>query len=298
MAKTLKLVTHDGSFHTDDIFSAAALSMYLDNLGANFGIIRTRKQEILDDADYVFDVGGVYDEETNRFDHHQIGGAGRHDNDIEYSSFGLIWKKFGAKICEDQKAADIIDKKLVIPIDAWDNGFDLVTNKYDASPYFIQHLFFSMQPTWREEDLTADEMFFKSVEIAKTILSREIIQAKDAILAEKSVMDIYNNTEDKRIIVLDKYYPFQYILHNFKEPLFAIYPRRSDGRFGVKAIKEDQRTFNNRKNFPASWAGLRDEEFQKATGVKDAVFCHRALFMAVAESKEGAVKLAQIAVES
>jgi uncharacterized UPF0160 family protein len=66
----------------------------------------------------------------------------------------------------------------------------------------------------------------------------------------------------------------------------------------VRAVRDDPKTFINRKNFPKLWAGLRDEELQNVTGVKDAVFCHRGLFLAVANSKEGAIKLAQIAVES
>ncbi len=42
--------------------------------------------------------------------------------------------------------------------------------------------------------------------------------------------------------------------------------------------------------------GLRDEELQKITGVEDAVFCHKGLFLAVSKSKEGAVKLAELAL--
>ena len=39
-----------------------------------------------------------------------------------------------------------------------------------------------MNPTWNENDLTNDEMFLKSVNIAKIILNREIIQGKDFTL--------------------------------------------------------------------------------------------------------------------
>jgi len=63
-------------------------------------------------------------------------------------------------------------------------------------------------------------------------------------------------------------------------------------------VQDNPKTFINRKNFPKPWAGLRDEELANVSGVRDAVFCHRGLFLAVAQSKEGAVKLAQIAVES
>lgn len=293
-----KLITHNGSFHADDIFAAATLSIYLENKGEKFEIIRTRDEEIIKTGDYVFDLGGIYNPEINRFDHHQIGGAGKRPNGIEYAACGLVWKKFGLEICESQKAVDLLDERLIAPIDAGDNGFDLIENKYETSPYFIQHIFNAMRPTWREEDLTDDEMFLKCVAMAKEILVREIIQTQDALLAEEMVISIYKNTEDKRIIILDKNYPFEYILNNFPEPLYVIYPRKSNGLWGIRVVRKDPKTFINRKNFPKSWAGLRDEELVNVSGVADAVFCHRGLFLAVAKTKEGAIKLAQIALES
>ncbi|MFA5095235.1 MAG: MYG1 family protein [Candidatus Paceibacterota bacterium] len=290
-----KLITHNGSFHADDIFAAAALSLMLEKKGESLEIIRTRDEEIIKNGDYVFDVGGIYDEKTNRFDHHQIGFKEKGEIGILYSSFGLVWKKFGEELTGSKKAAKLIDTRLVAPVDAFDNGFDLVENKYNISPYFIQHFFLAMRPTWRETDLSKDEMFLKCVNFAKEILSREIIQAKDSILAEEKVISIYQNTKDKRIIILDEDYPYENMLNNFPEPFFIIYPRTTN-TWGIKAVREDPKTFKNRKNLPESWAGLRDEELQKITGVSDAVFCHRGLFMAVAKTKEGAIKLAELAL--
>jgi len=303
-----KLITHNGSFHADDVFATAVLSLMLEKRGParlhdgsgaggeSFEIIRTRDPEIIKNGDYVYDVGGIYDEEKNRFDHHQKGGAGCRENGIEYSSFGLVWKKFGQKLIESEKGIKLIEEKLVAPIDASDNGFDLVENKYEISPYFIQYFFYSMCPSWSEDTLSKDQMFLKSVEIAKEVLSREIIQARDSILAEELVLSVYNSTIDKRIIILDKDYPCEYILNKFSEPLFVVYPRTDNVSFGAKAVREDSKTFKNRKNFPIGWAGLRDEELQKITGVADAVFCHRGLFLAVAKTKEGAIKLAELAL--
>ena len=299
-----KLITHDGSFHSDDIFACATLCLMLEKNNETFEIIRTRDEEIMKEGDYVFDVGGVYDQKENRFDHHQIGGAGKRDG-IEYASFGLVWKKFGKTLTKETKVLEVIDRRLAMPIDAFDNGFDLVENKYEVTPYYIQHLFLSMRPTWKEmlsAEINSKEnlykMFLKSVEIAKEVLTREIIQAEDAFLAEELVTNVYKNTKDKRIIVLEKDYPYEYTLHNFPEPLFVVYPRSSDGFWGVRSVKENPKTFINRKNLPKLWAGLREEELQNVTGVRDAIFCHRGLFLAVAETKEGAIKLAQIAVES
>src|SRR3990167_4593464 len=117
-AKTL--VTHNGSFHTDDVFAAAALILYLEKTNNDFSaqggpasgweVIRTRNPKIIEEGDYVFDVGEVYNEKNNRFDHHQPGGAGKRQNGIEYSSFGLVWKKFGVEICESERVADLIDR--------------------------------------------------------------------------------------------------------------------------------------------------------------------------------------------
>src|SRR3989344_1324410 len=111
--KKLKLVTHDGSFHVDDIFAAATLSIYLEKIGQNFEIIRTRDEDMIASADYVFDVGGVYDPEKNKFDHHQFGGAGERES-IPYASFGLVWKKFGKNVAGTKEAVDSIERKLVM----------------------------------------------------------------------------------------------------------------------------------------------------------------------------------------
>lgn len=291
-----KIITHDGSFHTDDIFACAALSMLLDNRGEKFEIIRTRDDEIIKKGDYVLDVGGFYDPSMNRFDHHQFGGAGKRSNGVEYSSFGLLWEKWGEDLAGSKEVKEQVEKRLVMPIDAGDNGMDLVEAKHEVFPYFIQNMFVSMQPTWKEDEGETDEIFLRCVEIAKSVLMREITQARDGLEAKSAVIQAYENTPDKRIIILDKKYPFSETFQNFPEPLFVVFPRPSDGFWAVKAVREDRRSFKNRKNLPNIWGGLRDQQLQNVTGVTDAVFCHRALFLAVAKSKEGAVELAKKAL--
>jgi len=97
--------------------------------------------------------------------------------------------------------------------------------------------------------LSKDEMFLKCVEFAKIVLTREIIQAEDAFGAEEAINSIYQNTKDKRIIVLDKHYSFEHIFDDFPELLFIIYPREADGFWGIRTIGENSKTFVNRKNF-------------------------------------------------
>ena len=291
-----KLITHNGSFHTDDIFAAATLSLLLEKKGEPFEIIRTRDEEIIKSADYVFDVGGIYEREKNRFDHHQPGGAGKHKNGIEYASFGLVWEKFGVELSDNKEVAEWIEKKLVSPIDAGDNAIELVEYKSETRPYFIQTAFNAFYPSWKNlTDENLDASFMECVKIAKMILMQEISQAQNIQEAKEKVIEIYKSTEDKRIIVLDQKYPYEAILADYPEPLFVVYPR-VDGLWGAKAEREDLKSFKNKKDFPGSWAGLRDEELQKVTGVRDAIFCHRALFLAVAKSQEGAIALANLAL--
>ena len=55
---------------------------------------RTRDPSILDTCDIVVDVGGVYDESKQRFDHHQRGFAEvfGHGFNTKLSSAGLVYK--------------------------------------------------------------------------------------------------------------------------------------------------------------------------------------------------------------
>jgi len=295
-----KLITHDGSFHADDIFSAAALSIMLEKENQPFEIIRTRDKEIIKNGDYVFDIGGIYDEKLNKFDHHQPGGAGTRGNEIPYSSFGLVWKKYEEKICGSKKSAEIIDNKLVAPIDADDNGFNLVEKKHEIFPYLVQDVLSIFKPT-SLENMDKDEQFKKALVWAKEILNREIKRANDQIEIAKIIQNFYKNAKDKRLIIIDEPKVSRYeiwdALQDFPEPLFAVYGVE-ENEWRVAAMRLEPNSFRNRKDFPKNWAGLRDQEFQKVSGVSDVLFCHNSLFLAGVKSKEGAIKLAQLALNN
>lgn len=63
MAKTI--LTHSGSFQADDIFAVAILLLAL----GESKVVRTRDKDQIATADYVVDVGMIYDPAKNRFDH-------------------------------------------------------------------------------------------------------------------------------------------------------------------------------------------------------------------------------------
>lgn len=287
------LVTHDSTFHADDVFATATLLMLLKDEAK---VIRTRDEQKIATADFVYDVGGEDDPEKNRFDHHQIGGAGARPNGVPYASFGLVWKKYGEELCGSKEAADAIDEKLVQAIDAADNGVNTFTPSAHVSPYLIQSFLYALRPSWLE-DQDYDKSFHEAVLIAKIVLRREIKRTIDDLIGEKKVFECYQAAEDKRLIVLDAKYPWEEATISYPEPLFVVAPR-PDGKWKSEPVFSKPGSFERRKYFPQAWAGKRDEELQKITGVPDAVFCHNGRFIAVALSKEGALKLAQIALES
>ncbi len=284
------VVTHNGTFHADDIFSAATLSILLDG---KIKIIRTRDTEVISKADFVFDVGGEYDPSRNRFDHHQHGGAGSRENGIPYAAFGLVWKTYGEHVCGSKQIADILDEKLVQFIDANDNGVDVVGLKTVVAPYLIQDVFYSFRPSWKEGEVY-DESFMKMVTLAREVLLREILKMNHALLAQSIIRDAYNKAEDKRVVILDGHYPWGETLGEYPEPLFVVFPKV--GTWRVECIRKQRYSFENRKSLPEAWAGLRDEDLAQVTGVPDAIFCHNGRFLAVAKSKEGALLLAQKAL--
>ena len=288
--KNKLLVTHNGTFHADDIFATATLSIMLDG---NIKVVRTRDTAIIAKADFVYDVGGEYNPDQNIFDHHQKGGAGTRDNGIPYAAFGLVWKKYGEQICGSKIIADQLDKRLVQPIDANDNGINLFTVDGEIAPYIIQDLFFLFRPSWKE-DQDFDSAFNEVVKIAIVIINREIKKMSDNLEAENFAQDSYNKSTNKEIIVIDGPYPWHEVLGSHPEPLYAVFPKIDTWR--VECVRKEKYSFENRKPLPLEWAGLRDEKLVEITGVPDATFCHNGRFMAVSKTKEGALALANKAL--
>lgn len=294
--KIIKIATHNQHFHPDDVFSVATLSIFLNK---PFEVVRTRNPLIIKDADFVVDVGGEYDEEKNRFDHHQKGGAGERANGIPYASFGLVWKKYGVLVCGSEEIAEMIEKKIVEPTDAEDNGIVITKPIFEeVYPYSYFRAIYALNPTWKEKGKNRDELFMKAVELSKEILLREIEIAHHFIEGGLFVEKAYETAEDKRLIILDNEYSWKDILNKRKEPIFVVAPNFEEGQWRIVAVRDNSHSFENRKNLPESWGGKNDVELARETGVSDAVFCHRNLFIASSWSKDGAIKLAKLAIEN
>ncbi len=283
------LATHNGNFHADDVFSVAAFKLML----PSFNLVRTRDMDVIAGADVVIDVGGIHDPDGDRFDHHQRGGAGERENGIPYSSFGLIWQKYGLEICQgNQDLADAVDKGLVSEIDAVDCGHvEGVSRGISLSQTISQ-----FNPTWKEAG-DFDACFDEAVDFAARILQRFIASADGGLSAKALVAKAIDEAEDPRVIVLERYMPWKKTVHALsEEALYMVYPSQT-GQWRVQTVPVEPGSFEDRRSLPKPWAGLSDEALQEVTGVDDAMFCHNGLFIAGAESFDGAMKMAAMALE-
>lgn len=162
MPKKIRIITHNGNFHPDELFAVATFLLYLDLSNDKYEIIRTRDPEMFKTADYLLDLGSIYDSEINRFDHHQTGGAGKRSNGIPYATFGLVWKKFGKLICQSEEVANRLDEKLVQSIDADDNGVALFTPTHaGVRPYQFEMAISSFSQLGKKKTQTSIKLFLE-----------------------------------------------------------------------------------------------------------------------------------------
>ncbi|MDQ5901604.1 MAG: hypothetical protein QG580_319 [Patescibacteria group bacterium] len=295
------LVTHNGGFHSDDIFACATIILLLEKRGEVYKIVRTREESKIQKADFVFDVGGVYDPMKNRFDHHQKGGAGVRENNVPMASFGLVWRAFGEEICGDKIVAEEIDRKFAQPIDANDNGMDVFkSNIPEVSPVTFQDIAGAFYPDPSSSDEEYDESFLKLVNLAKEILERSILKIQKQQEVNSYMKSLYESGPEKRFIVVDRKYSRHEVTVGaiyLEELLYVIYPSKPGDEWNIVATRKNIESMESKKPFPGEWAGLSGFDLQKVSKVMTAKFCHNGRFLCVAEKLEDAKELATLAIK-
>ncbi|MBB4041969.1 uncharacterized UPF0160 family protein [Microvirga flocculans] len=292
----MKVVTHSGTFHADDVF---AFSVLREALGA-FSLVRTRDAALIDKADIVFDVGGIYDAARGRYDHHMRDLPRRSDG-TPYSSVGLIWRDYGRAalsrlvpgIGEDMRDVvwQDVDTSFILAIDQADNGIA------SASQGHLALLIEAFNPTW---DCTQsyDEAFLEAADFARGILLRACRQAHAEAKALSLVQAAARQARDSRVVVLDRKLPWEKAVFedDLRDLLFVIYPNEDRTSWYCRTIPPEPGSFGQRLSLPESWRGLQEEEFSKAAGIEDGVFCHPSGFICGARSRESAIRLAEKAI--
>jgi uncharacterized UPF0160 family protein len=298
------LITHSGGFHADELLS----SVILTHLFPQAQLRRTRDREWLKPATdkIIYDVGGDYSSEAQIFDHHQRPGPLRED-DQPFSSFGLVWKHFGRDylaaldVPEDDVEAihAKFDAKFVLPIDLLDNGAMEPSVAGPLSILTLPSLLGSLKPVFDDTSPTADDdAFFKALPIAASFVEAALRNLAAKARAEGVVLTAIANAGTSPILELPMGMPYRSALDLAEADhiMFMINPRGAD--WTLNGIKLSNDTFDQRADLPAAWAGLTDVALENASGVIGAKFCHNGRFIAVADSRDAVLKMAELAVKA
>lgn len=317
---TKLIATHSGAHHADDAFAVAVLAA----LFPDHTLLRTRDPDAIARADFAVDVGGVWDPATGRFDHHQrefdgartrVDEAGRTVRAEGYASAGLVWREFGPAYVRrvaqgmgetlDDATADAIardvDGALVRYLDLVDNGEDAVA----PGIFGLSELLSLLNTDWMEEHALQPaaraalqvERFREAMALVTRVLDafvrRKIGQGRAAALVRAG-----ERLLGGRVLLLrEGGMPWtRVVVEEMPQVLLVLYPDSEPGRWQLRTVPQRLGSFASRMDLPAAWAGLRDAELAAATGVPDAAFCHRNLFIAVARSQAGALRLAELAL--
>jgi len=312
----MRIATHDGVFHADEVFACATLlRVYPDA-----EIIRTRDREVYDGCDIVVDVGGIYDPEKGLFDHHQRFFEERYDNGVILSSFGLVWRAYQGQVVGNDPDTRLglggtvmVEHALVMPVDAVDNGqplynggepcFKGLHGMDSVSGLSVSRIVSSFNPTWQEpkDREHQDQCFHSALKVASQLLDRQIQIASAHAEGRAEVGHAAYNArfgDHKEIICLERAgLPWQAILCQMETPTYVIFPTPDRETWMVQCVPPEVGSFEKRKPLPKAWAGLRDADLAALT-VEGAVFCHNGRFIAGAKTFDGAYKMAEMALAS
>ena len=256
-------ITHNGRFHTDDVFSAALLKIL------NPQINIERKNSVPEGySGLVFDLG------DGRFDPH---GSRRQFRDygVKYASFGLLWKEYGSLLVSQNEAA-VFDESFVQPLDQQDNN---------GGNNMLCRAITQANPKW-DEDVDSDECFFRAVDMAKFILENEIKSMHSTEHAEQTVRKCLSQQQNG-IVVLPKGMPWKAILIP-SDAVYVIYPSPRGG-YNAQAIPKAIDSQECKRPFPEEWRGERDK-LSEITGIPGLTFCHVHGYLLGTETKEAAIE--------
>lgn len=317
----VRALTHSGNFHVDETLGYVILhyalapqgdlrSRVLGEAGADrLTFERTRAPDRIAAADIVFDVGGVHEPAKGRYDHHMKDKPLRADG-TPYSAAGLLWKDYGHAAIRNilQTQADentvssiweTLDRALILPVDQDDNGV------VKMGKLSLADIVSACSPAWDTAELygVAEAQKRESLGFANaaTAVERHLVNMVDrvraSLKAESRVVAAYEAAEDKRILVMDTGMPTEKVIFARDLPVVYVVSPASPDRWNVKAVPPTRGEFGQRVSLPEAWRGLDGKALAEVSGVPDAVFAHPARFICGAASREGALKMARLALQ-
>ena len=312
MTETRSIVTHNGPYHADDVVAVALLQCLPDWRHAP--LVRTRDEEVIRTAAMVVDVGGEYAPERGKFDHHFDGSPQRGDGNL-YAAAGLILRHFFKDSPHGQEEfvlrVDVADTTPKNSRSDW--RFSRLVHKTNPLPgsppaaydqRFLQvveivrlHLLPTLQGDGTLDTLVevAEHAFESHWQVQNWVAENEAVQAASAERIRAAFKRALE--EGSPLVRLEgaEVALYSTLGEAPQGLLYTVFPH-VDGTYMVQQIPTEREGFVGRKPLPEIWAGKKGLELQKLSGVSDAVFCHPGRFICGAQTVQGALEMAEIAI--
>ncbi len=271
---------HDGNFHADEVV-ACALLIFFDLIDGD-KIVRSRDPEALSTCEYVCDVGGIYDPNKKRFDHHQV------DYDGTCSSAGMVLRYLLDEKIISKALRDYFHENLIYGVDAHDMG---TTTRFGFANF--SHAIALFNPV---EYTAKPEAYAKGFSEACSYAQGYLKRLKARFDYNQGCREIVKKAMDVGKDFLTFSEPIPWIdgffeLGGEKHPAQFLLMPTSQNQWKVRAIPPNEKEkMDMRTPLPAAWSGLMGEALEQVSKIPGAVFCHKGRFVSIWETKESAEK--------
>lgn len=160
-----------------------------------------------------------------------------------------------------------------------------------------------------------DERFLKASQFVGDQFLSELMDKYHSWLPARSVVNEAFSERNKydskgRIMVVphkpegvpwsDHLYALEQETNSVGTVLYVLFAENgeADSKWRIRSVSKDSGSFENRKDLPDAWKGVRDEELSKVSGIPGGVFVHAAGFIGGNKTFEGALQMAQKAVDA
>jgi uncharacterized UPF0160 family protein len=168
----------------------------------------------------------------------------------------------------------------------------------------------------REEQQAAEDQRFKKASdfVGEQFYLELTDRANSWLPARNSVKQAYDSRlqydSQGRILVLPEGMPWADHLYTLEKEkpipegvapqvLYVLFPETTepDTKWRIRAVSKENGGFENRKDLPDAWKGVRDAQLDEVTGVPGGVFVHAAGFIGGNKTFDGALAMAKKALE-
>ena len=288
MSNQIKVVTHNGIFHADELLACALLCIAYGR--DNVGIIRSRDSKVLEVATknkdtWTIDVGNSYDPEILNFDHHMRDFDVTNSFGNKLSSFGMVVEELLRRSFFSEVRQQLLD--FSNKVDLMDNGIEVAEDL----------LFLSVLNSYSDNEVIN---FYSALETAISYLRSLINKWKEERIINLRLNDSLGNMTEDGIIYNTDYIPVDERANAIPEAKLVVYKNKA-GTYNIQSVNVGEtKDFSVRCPAPSKWLGLRDNELIRASGGLPLTFCHVGGFLTVTSTDEieEALRVARIIINT